>query len=61
MSLAEVENMAALQPFTLGGSGALLPQGNFGDFRHSKVHSLRTVKAALNLLCVIRKYARILQ
>ena len=26
MSLAEVENMAALHPFTLGGSGSMLPQ-----------------------------------
>ena len=26
MSLAEVENMAAQQPFTLGGSGGMLPQ-----------------------------------
>ena len=26
MSLAEVENMAALQLFTLGGSGGMLPQ-----------------------------------
>ena len=26
MSLAEVENMAALQPFTLGRSGVMVPQ-----------------------------------
>ena len=26
MSLAQVENMAALQPFTLGVSGGMLPQ-----------------------------------
>ena len=36
MSLAEVENMAALQLFTLEGSGGMLPPGNF---RYSEVHS----------------------
>ena len=35
MSLAEVENMAALQPFTLGGSGGSSPR----KFWCSEVHS----------------------
>ena len=38
ISLAKVENMAAMQLFTLGGSGSVLPR-NFGDFRCSEVHS----------------------
>ena len=37
--LAEVENMATLEPFTLERSGGMLPQGNFCDFRCSGVHS----------------------
>jgi len=39
MSLAEVENMAALQPFTLGGSGGMLPQEILGILRCILVHS----------------------
>ena len=40
MSLDEVENMAALQPFTVGGFGGMLPQENFGKFLRSiMVHS----------------------
>ena len=39
MSLGEVVNMAALELFTLGGSGGMLPPGNFDDFRCSEVHS----------------------
>ena len=35
MSLAEVENMAALQLFTLGG---MLLQGNLDNLRCSEVH-----------------------
>ena len=37
--LPEVENMAALQSFTLGGSGGDDPPGNFGNFRCSEVDS----------------------
>ena len=36
MSLAEVENMATMQLFTLGGSGGHAPQGNFDNFRCSE-------------------------
>ena len=42
MSLAEVENMAALQLLTVGGSGGMLPQEIFmtlGVLRHILVHS----------------------
>ena len=39
MSLAEVENMATLQLFTLGGSGGMLPQEMLGVLRHILVHS----------------------
>ena len=40
MSLAEVENMAVLQLFTLGGSGGLFSQKIMhGNFRCSEVHS----------------------
>ena len=39
MSLAEVENMAALQPFTLGRSGGMLPQEILGILRCILVHS----------------------
>ena len=39
MSLAEVENMAALQLFNVGGLGVWFPPGNFGDFRCSEVRS----------------------
>ena len=39
ISLAEVENMAALQPFTLGGSGDMLPQEILGVLRRILVHS----------------------
>ena len=38
MSLAEVENMVALQSFTIGVWGHA-PPGNFADFRCSEVHS----------------------
>ena len=34
--LGELENMASLQSFTLGGSA---PPGNVGNFRCSEVHS----------------------
>ena len=40
--LAEVENMAALQPFTVGGSGGMLPQTVLvvlGVLRRILVHS----------------------
>ena len=41
MSLAEVENMAALQLFTLGGSAwGHAPPGNFDDFKCSEAHSV---------------------
>ena len=33
------ENMATLQLFTVGGSGGMLPQGNFANFRCSEAHS----------------------
>ena len=37
MSSAEVESMAALQLFTLGGSGGMPPPpGNFDDFMCSR-------------------------
>ena len=42
MSLAEVENMAALQSFTLGGCGGMLPQkilAILGVLRCILVHS----------------------
>ena len=39
MSLVEVENTAALQSFTLGGSGAMLLQEILGLLRHILVHS----------------------
>ena len=39
MSLAEVENIAVLQPFTLEGSGALLPQRNLSILWCILVHS----------------------
>ena len=39
ISLAEVENVAALQSFTLGGSGACSPRKFFCDFRCSEAHS----------------------
>ena len=42
MSLAEVENMAALQLFTLGGGGGVwghAPPGNLGAMRCILVHS----------------------
>ena len=39
MSLVEVENTAALQSFTLGGSGAMAPQEILGLLRHILVHS----------------------
>ena len=42
MSLAEVENMATLQSFTLGGSGGMLLQEMLiilGVLRHILVHS----------------------
>ena len=40
MSLAEVENVAALQSFTLGGSGGMLPQEIFViQVRCSEAHS----------------------
>ena len=42
MSLAEVENMAALQLFTLGGSGGMLPREILvilGVLRRILVHS----------------------
>ena len=42
MSLAEVENMADLQLFTLGGSGGMFPQEIFvilGVLRSILVHS----------------------
>ena len=42
MSLAEVENMAYLQPFTLGGSAGKLPQEILGVLRcilrHTEKH-----------------------
>ena len=37
--LAEAENMAAMQSFTLGGSGGLAPTGDFGNYRCSEAHS----------------------
>ena len=39
MSLAEVENMAAMQSFTLGGFRVHAPPGDFGHFRCILVHS----------------------
>ena len=41
MSLAEVENMATLQLFTLGGSGGMLPRENLilGALRHTEKHT----------------------
>ena len=42
MSLAEVENMASMQLFTLGGSGGMFPQEILvilGVLRHILVHS----------------------
>ena len=42
MSLAEVENIPALQPFILGGSGGKLPQEILmisGVLRHILMHS----------------------
>jgi len=39
ISLAEVENMAALQLFTLGGCGDMLPQEILGVLRRILVHS----------------------
>ena len=39
MSLAEVENMATLKSFILGGSGGMLPQENLGVLRRILVHS----------------------
>ena len=39
MSLAEVENMATMQLFTLGGYGGHAPPENFVDFKHSEAHS----------------------
>ena len=38
-ALAEVENMAALQPFTLGRSGGMLPQEILGVLSRILVHS----------------------
>ena len=38
MSLAEVENMATLQLFTLGGCGGHALPENFVDFRHSEAY-----------------------
>ena len=39
MSLAEVENMAALQSFSLVGSGGMVPQEILGVLRCILVHS----------------------
>ena len=42
MSLAEVENMAAMQSFTVGGFGGMLPQEILvilGGLRRIQVHS----------------------
>ena len=39
--LAELENVDALQPFTLAGSGGLLPQVLLGVLTHIVVHSDR--------------------
>ena len=39
MSLAEVENMAALQSFTVGKSGGMLSQEMLGVLRCILVHS----------------------
>ena len=39
MSLAEEENTAALQLFTLGGGGSVWGHASFGNFRCSGVHS----------------------
>ena len=57
MSLAEVENKAILQPFTLEGSGALLPQRNLGILWCILVHSeaYREVHGAC-ILKTIRTY-----